>query len=60
MNGMSENKIVLAKSSASYTAAPAPYKDAPSMHLDSPNLSRYAGSLGKKITELSTEEIKKF
>lgn len=36
------------------------YKDAPSMHLDLPNLSRYADSVGKKIVNLSTEEIEKF
>ncbi len=60
MNGMSENKMVLAESSASYIATPDPYKDAPSMHLDLPNLSRYADSLGKKVMDLSTEEIEKF
>lgn len=60
MNGMSENKMVLAEAPASYTAVPNPYKDAPSMHLDLPNLSRYADSLGKKITDLSNEEIEKF
>lgn len=45
---------------AGIAAVPDPYKDAPSMHLDLPNLSRYADSVGKKIVNLSTEEIEKF
>lgn len=60
MSGTSKKKMILAESPASYTAAPDPYKDAPSMHLDLPNLSRYADSLGKKITDLNVEEIEKF
>lgn len=60
MNGMGEKKMVVAEPSVSYSAAPDPYKDAPSMHLDLPNLSRYADSVGKKIMDLTAEEIEKF
>lgn len=45
---------------ADIAAVPDPYTDAPSMHLDLPSLSRYADSVGKKIVELSAEEIERF
>lgn len=60
MNGMNNKIQKLAEPAANYSAIPDPYKDAPSMHLDLPNLSRYADRVGKKIMDLSPEEIEKF
>ena len=43
-----------------YYEAPDPYKTAPSCHIDLPALARYARKSGKKITDLSKEEVKQF
>ncbi|MCR4889957.1 MAG: hypothetical protein K5979_12375 [Ruminococcus sp.] len=46
--------------SPNYFASPDPYVSAPSCHVDLPALSRYAKEKGKKIAELTKEEVNKF
>lgn len=43
-----------------YYESPNPYVNAPSCHVDLLQLSRYAKQCGKKIAELTEEEVKKF
>lgn len=43
-----------------YTAPPDPYVNAPTCHVDLPALSRYAKAQGKRLTELTKEEVEKF
>ena len=43
-----------------YYEPPNPYVSAPSCHVDLPALSKYAKKTGKKLTELTKEEVKKF
>ena len=45
---------------AGYFDSPNPYVSAPSCFVDLPALSRYAKSLGKKLTELTREEVNKY
>lgn len=44
----------------SYTKEPDPYTNAPSCHVNLLELSRYARRNGKKLCELSVEEVEKF
>lgn len=60
MNGMSprfNDGVVLPKE---YYEKPNPYVDAPSCHVNLLELSRYAKGCGKKIVELTKEEVKMF
>ena len=50
-------KAVLSKS---YYETPNPYVNAPSCHVNLLELSRYAKKCGKKLVELTQEEVKKF
>ena len=60
MNGMKpkfmENSVI----QQSYDEQPNPYVNAPSCHVNLLELSRYAKKKGKKIVELTQEEVKKF
>lgn len=42
----------------SYNETPDPYKDAPGCHINLLELSRYARKIGKKLIELTKEEVK--
>ena len=44
----------------SYFEQPNPYVNAPSCHVNLLELSRYAKRCGKKLVELTQEEVKKF
>ena len=44
----------------SYYEQPDPYVNAPSCHVNLLELSRYAKKCGKKLVELTQEEVKKF
>jgi len=44
----------------SYYEAPDPYKDAPSCNINLLELSRYARKIGKKLAELTKEEVMQF
>ena len=59
MNGMRpkflENSIV----KRGYYEQPSPYVNAPSCHVNLLELSRYAKKCGKKLAELTREEVKK-
>lgn len=60
MNGMKpkfmENMII----NQSYYEQPDPYVNAPSCHVNLLELSRYAKQCGKKLAELTNEEVKSF
>ncbi len=43
-----------------YYESPNPYVNAPSCHVNLLELSRYAKKCGKKIAELTKEEVQKF
>ena len=43
-----------------YYDQPDPYVSAPSCHVNLPELAKYAKSAGKKLTDLSREEVRKF
>ena len=45
---------------AGYFDPPNPYMSAPSCFVDLPALAKYARSVGKKLTELTKEEVSKF
>ena len=51
-----ENQIL----AQSYFEQPNPYVNAPSCHVNLLELSRYAKKCGKKLVELTQEEVKKF
>ena len=51
-----ENSVV----NQSYYEQPNPYVNAPSCHVNLLELSRYAKQCGKKLVELTQEEVKKF
>ena len=51
-----ENQIL----TQSYFEQPNPYVNAPSCHVNLLELSRYAKRCGKKLVELTQEEVKKF
>ena len=50
-----ENSII----NSSYYEQPNPYMNAPSCHVNLLELSRYAKKCGKKLIELTQEEVKK-
>ena len=54
--GFMENSVV----NQSYYEQPNPYVNAPSCHVNLLELSRYAKRCGKKLVELTQEEVKKF
>ena len=60
MNGMQpkflENQIL----TQSYFEQPNPYVNAPSCHVNLLELSRYAKRCGKKLVELTQDEVKRF
>lgn len=60
MNGTKPKFLKKAKLSPSYYKKPNPYVNAPSCHVNLLELSRYAKKHGKKLIELTQEEIKKF
>ena len=43
-----------------YYASPNPYENAPSCHVNLLELSRYAKKRGKKLVELTSEEVQRF
>ena len=51
-----ENSVV----NPSYYEHPNPYVNAPACHVNLLELSRYAKKCGKKLVELTQEEVKKF
>ena len=51
-----ENSVV----NQSYYEPPTPYVNVPSCHVNLLELSRYAKKCGKKLAELTQEEVKKF
>ncbi len=60
MNGMKpkfmENSVI----APSYYEQSDPYVNAPSCHVNLLELSRYAKQCGKKLVELTQEEVKRF
>ncbi len=60
MSGMKPNFIKKSKLAPSYYKQPDPYKNAPSCHVNLLELSRYAKKHGKKLIDLTPEEVKKF
>lgn len=60
MNGMKpkfmENRVI----APSYYEQPDPYTNAPSCHVNLLELSRYAKQCGKKLVDLTLEEVKNF
>lgn len=59
MNGM-KPKFLNGKMGASYYALPNPYVNAESCHVNLLEMSRYARKNGKKLVELTEEEVSKF
>ena len=60
MNGTNVAEDILADIRIPFSAVPNPYKDAPPCKLNLLNLARYAHRVGKKIEELTAEEILQF
>lgn len=60
MNGIRKTAIILADSMEEYMAPPNPYRNPPKSKLNLLELSRYARRVGKKIEELTAEEILQF
>ena len=60
MNGIRKPAIILADSMEEYMAPPNPYRNPPKSKLNLLELSRYARRVGKKIEELTAEEILQF
>lgn len=60
MNGTKPRFMKKAKVNPAYYQKPDPYASAPSCHVNLLELSRYAKKHGKKLIELSQEEINKF
>lgn len=59
MNGMKPN-FITGEVKPDYYAPPNPYTTAPSCHVNLMELSRYAKKHGKKVMELTKEEVEKF
>lgn len=51
-----ENEVI----TPSYYEKPNPYVNAPSCHVNLLELSRYAKKCGKKLADLTQEEVKRF
>ena len=60
MNGMKPRFLENSTLNQTYYEQPNPYVDAPSCHVNLLELSRYARKCGKKLVELTQEEVKKF
>lgn len=60
MNGIKPKFMECDIVSENYYEMQDPYVDAPSCHVDLLELLRYAKKCGKKLTELSKEEVQKF
>jgi hypothetical protein len=60
MNGIRKPAVILADSMEEYMAPPNPYRNPPKSKLNLLELSRYARRVGKKIEELTAEEILQF
>ena len=61
MNGMKQPKFMENSTiNQSYYEQPNPYVNVPSCHVNLLELSRYAKQCGKKLVELTQEEVKRF
>lgn len=60
MNGMKPNFLQNVCVNPGYYETPNPYENAPSCNVDLLALSRYAKEKGKKLIELTQEEIQRF
>ncbi len=60
MNGTKPKFMENSTMNPSYFEKPNPYVNAPSCHVNLLELSRYAKQCGKKLIELTQEEVKKF
>ena len=60
MNGTKPKFMENSSVDQSYYDLPNPYMNAPSCHVNLLELSRYAKKCGKKLVELTKEEVKKF
>ena len=60
MNGTKPRFMKNSEVNQSYYEQPNPYVNAPSCHVNLLELSRYAKECGKKLVELTQEEVKKF
>ena len=60
MSGISKPAVILADSMEEYRSPPNPYKNPPKSKLNLLELGRYARRVGKKIEELTAEEILQF
>lgn len=60
MNGTKPKFMENVSVHSSYYEKPDPYVNAPSCHVNLLELSRYARQCGKKLVELTQEEVKKF
>lgn len=60
MNGMKPKFLDGITLQNSYYEQPDPYVNAPSCNINLLELSRYAKRVGKKLIELSQEEVKQF
>lgn len=60
MNGTRPNFMEKFVINQSYYEQPNPYVNAPSCHVNLLELSRYAKKCGKKLIELTQEEVKRF
>lgn len=60
MNGMKPKFLENENISPAYYKQPDPYAKAPSCNVNLLELSRYAKKCGKKLVELTREEVNKF
>ena len=60
MNGTKPRFMKNSEVNQSYYEQPNPYVNAPSCHVNLLELSRYAKKCGKKLVELTQEEVKMF
>ena len=60
MNGLQPKFLENRFLPKSYFEQPNPYVNAPSCHVNLLELSRYAKRCGKKLVELTQDEVKKF
>ena len=60
MSGMKPKFLENSVTNPNYYTRPNPYVNAPSCHVNLLELSRYAKKCGKKLVELTQEEVNKF
>ena len=60
MNGIRKPAVILADSMEEYLAMPDPYKNPPKSKLNIFKLGEYAARVGKRIEDLTAEEILQF